>query len=83
VLAPLAARGSYVLQTLTGLAVVGVAIAGLVMFIIRIKRVNLLERPGELSSDHWGEHAFVNVGIILFLVAGIGLFVVNTLASLM
>ena len=82
VLGPLAARSSQGVMTLTGLAIVGVAIAGLVMFILRIRKVHLIKRPGEIPNDYWGEYAFVNVGMIMFLVASVCLFVFSTLTSL-
>lgn len=82
VLSPLAAQSSNVLMTLAGLAVIGISIAGLVMFILRIKKVTLVMRPTQMPAAFWGEYAFVNTGMILFWVAGMGLFVANTLAAL-
>lgn len=82
VLAPLAEQSSYGVTVFAGLAVIGIAIAGLVMFILRIKKVQLRQRPGEIPNNYWGEYAFVNTGMIMFLVAGICLFVSSTLASL-
>ena len=82
VLSPLAVQSSYAMMVLVSLAVIGIAIAGLVLFILRIRKVSLVQRPTQMPGSHWGEYAFVNTGMILFLVAGIMLFVTNTLVSL-
>ncbi|MBT7123449.1 MAG: CPBP family intramembrane metalloprotease, partial [Clostridia bacterium] len=82
VLAPLAVQNSILLMTLVSLGVIGIAIAGLVLFILQIRKVSLVKRPTQMLGSHWGEYAFVNTGMILFLVAGVILFVTNTLVSL-
>lgn len=82
VLIPLAAASHLVLAALAGFAALGVTISGLVMFIIRIRKVSLIQRPGQLPAPGWGQYAFANFGMILFFAGSTAVFVLNTLGML-
>lgn len=74
--------GSLLWISLTGLTALGFAVAGLVMFILRVKKIKLLPRGNQLPQPGWGKYAFVNVGMILFFVAGAAVIVLNTINML-
>lgn len=74
--------GSLLLVSLVGLTALGFAIAGLVLFILRVKKVKLLPRENQLPQPGWGQYAFTSVGMILFFVAGTTEIVLYTINSL-
>ncbi len=79
---PYAAASGIGLMMLTGLAALGFTIAGLVMFIIRIKKVRIIHRSTQLSTPGWGQVAFVNFGMMAFFICSAAVFVLNTLDML-
>ncbi len=81
VLLPLAAVSSTGMMVLGGFVALGFTITGLVMFIIRIRKVRIIERYNQLSTG-WGQVAFVNFGMISFFIGCAGVFVLNTLGML-
>lgn len=82
VLLPLASTGQTGLTVLAALAALGITISGLVMFIIRIRKVSLIQRSGQLPAPGWGQYAFANFGMILFFTGCAAVFVLNTLGML-
>lgn len=77
---PIAANsGSLLWVGLVGLAALGFAISGLVLFIVRVKKIKLIPRRTQLPQPGWGGYAFVNIGMILFFVAATAVIVYNTL----
>ena len=82
VLLPFAALSYTGLMLLGGVAALGFTITGLVMFIIRIKKVRIIERPSQLPAPGWGGPAFANAGMIAFFTGSAAVFVLNTLSAL-
>ena len=79
---PYAAASGIGLMMLSGLAAFGFTIAGLVLFIIRVKKVRIIHRCTQLPSPGWGQVAFVNLGMIAFFICSAAVFVLNTLGML-
>ena len=81
-LLPYAAASGTGLMMLSGLAALGFTIAGLVLFIIRVKKVRIIHRYTQLPSPGWGQTAFVNLGMMAFFICSAAVFVLNTLGML-
>ena len=79
VLVPLIGRNVYI-SALFGMMIIGVVIAGLVLFILNKKRISF--REGEHTLDKWKSTVFLSPGMIAFFGACAVLFAVNTYFAL-
>ncbi len=80
VVAPIVVSSGSVFAALYVLPVLGMAIAGLVLFIKNKKRISF--GPGLVELEKWRSAFFVNPGMILFLAACAAMFVFNTYTAL-
>ncbi len=80
VLAPMVLdSGQTIWAGVFGAVVLGLVIAGLVLFIRNVKRVTFA--PSPLMQKQWAGPALLNVGMILFFVVAVVLIVYSTIAA--
>ncbi len=82
VIAPMVLKETTVLTLLYGNVVLGIVIAGLVLFFINKKRISFKQSEIVLSKEKWKATVFSNVGMALFIVSCAVLFVLNTFYAL-
>jgi membrane protease YdiL (CAAX protease family) len=80
VLGPFVLNFAKQLAPVFGVAVIGMAIAGLVLLVNNRRKISF--RPGACASEDWKRAVFLNEGMLLFFAASAALFIFNTIAAL-